>query len=34
VLAPLPDHPTKRIENLLPWAWKASREAATLAQAA
>ncbi len=32
VLAPLPDHPTKRIENLLPWAWKASREAATLAQ--
>jgi transposase len=34
VLVRLPDHPTKRIDELLPWAWKASREAATLAQAA
>jgi len=34
VLARLPDHPTKRIGELLPWAWKASREAATLAKAA
>ncbi len=34
VLARLPDHPTKRIDELLPWAWKASREAATPAQAA
>jgi len=34
VLARLPDHPTKRIDELLPWAWKTSREAANLAQAA
>ena len=34
VLARLPDHPTKRIDELLPWAWKASRDSATLAQAA
>jgi len=34
VLARLPDHPTKRIDELLLWAWKTSREAANLAQAA
>jgi len=34
VLARLPDHPAKRIDDLLPWAWKASQRAATLAQAA
>ena len=34
VLARLPDHPTSRIDELLPWAWQASREAATVAQAA
>ena len=34
VLARLPDHPAKRIHDLLPWAWKASQTAATLAQAA
>ena len=34
VLARLPDHPTRRINELLPWAWKASRQAATLDQAA
>jgi len=30
----LPDHPAKRISDLLPWAWKASQRAATLTQAA
>ena len=27
VLARLPDHPAKRIGDLLPWAWKAERPA-------
>ena len=27
VLARLPDHPTKRIDELLPWSWKAAKEA-------
>ena len=26
VLAKLPDHPAKRIDDLLPWNWKASQE--------
>ena len=34
VLARLPDHPAKRIDELLPWRWKASRLTMTLAQAA
>ncbi len=33
VLARLPD-PAKRIDDLLPWAWKASRQTSSLAQAA
>jgi transposase len=28
VLARLPDHPAKRIDQLLPWNWKAARDAA------
>ena len=34
VLARLPDHPAKRIDELLPWHWKASRPGTALAQAA
>jgi len=34
ILARLPDHPAKRIDDLLPWAWKASQRAAILAEAA
>ena len=26
VLARLPDHPAKRIDELLPWNWKGDRE--------
>ena len=26
VLARLPDHPAKRIDELLPWAWKRSHQ--------
>jgi len=34
VLARLPDHPAKRLDELLPWHWKASRLATAPAQAA
>jgi transposase len=30
VLARLPDHPAKRISELTPWAWKATRNADVL----
>jgi transposase len=26
VLARLPDHPVKQIDELLPWAWKSARQ--------
>ena len=29
VLEKLPDHPAKRIDELLPWNWKAARDAVT-----
>jgi transposase len=31
VLARLPDHPAKRIDELLPWHWKERQIAATVA---
>jgi len=31
VLARLPDHPAKRITDLLPWNWKAAMAASTAA---
>ena len=34
VLARLPDHPAKRLDELLPWSWKASQTGSDLAQAA
>ena len=34
VLARLPDHPAQRLDDLLPWNWKASRTPTVLAQAA
>ena len=34
VLARLPDHPAKHLDELLPWNWKANRTTAALAQAA
>ena len=34
VLARLPDHPAKRLDDLLPWAWKANRRSESLAKAA
>ncbi|MCW6512998.1 transposase domain-containing protein, partial [Lichenifustis flavocetrariae] len=33
-LAKLPDHPAKRIDEILPWNWKAARTAEALAKAA
>ena len=34
VLARLPDHPSKRLDELMPWNWQTSRPASVLAQAA
>ena len=34
VLAKLPDHPAKRIDEMLPWNWKAARTTEALAKAA
>ena len=34
VLARLPDHPARKIDELMPWAWKAQREAVAKAQTA
>ena len=34
VLTRLPDHPARRLDELLPWNWKASRTSVALAQAA
>ena len=34
VLARLPDHPARKIDALMPWAWKAQREALAKAQTA
>ena len=34
VLVRIPDHPMQRLDDLLPWAWKAARDAATAIKAA
>ena len=34
VLAKLPDHPARKIDELMPWAWKARREVLAKAQVA